>query len=754
MIDIFKSFRDIFSVNSKRNRIALSDEETVALKQTRSEQTDEINRIHTHSRRRVTENGVPVRAVFPVDITERELENTRRQQGILIKVLQIMQSADDIPQALNVVLDEIGRYAEVSRVHIFEYDAEKKIARNTYEWCSEETMPAIDGLQNIPVVYLNNWYKKFNTGGSVCVSDTAVLDPFLVKIMVERNIKSLLATPLISDGIHFGFVGFDECMHRVWEQSETDLLSALSHIISTSLRRHRVETSLRLSQQTMHTILDNINANIFAADFETCRILFANKNIKAEMGDDIEGRPCWEVLQEGKDAPCWFCPRSNLFDEKNRPVGSYRWEYRNDKTGKWYTNADTAIKWTDGRTVHLQCSSDITRRKKTEANLIRAKEKAEESDKLKSAFLANMSHEVRTPLNAITGFLNLLAADDLTAELRREYIGMANTAGRQLLQLMDDILDLAEMETGQLQIFPVPFPINELMNELQAFFETRMKTTSKSRITLLADKCGNIQHCVAFVDPLRLRQVLYHLMENAVKFTGNGYIRFGYRQSAPGMLEFTVEDSGIGLAPDRLEVIFESFRQAELGNNRLHGGTGLGLTLSRSLVRLMGGRMEVESVEGTGSSFRFIIPYVPVVPEDKYLFDEPPERKSSFDKPFTGKVILMIEPEEVKYLYYKKLLTATGASVIRFSCLHDPSDYIEQCDQINAVIVDMASFRIVDGEILEHIKSVRPELPVILIVPSLTEEYLPLIRVCRCDAVPEEPIDYKKLTEILEIHMT
>jgi PAS domain S-box-containing protein len=281
------------------------------------------------------------------------------------------------------------------------------------------------------------------------------------------------------------------------------------------------------------------------------------------------------------------------------------------------------VKDDEGHTTSIiMVIRDITERKINEIELIRAKEKAEESDKLKSSFLANMSHEIRTPINGIIGFLNFLADDNLSPKRRHEYITVVNNSSIQLVKLIDDIIDVAKIEARQLSIRPVSLHLNDLMQELQVFFETYLHANHKEKIALLLDDSGFIDPCVIFVDPMRLRQILTNLIGNAIKFTEKGYIGFGYRLLPPDKLEFWVEDSGIGLAADQLEIIFERFRQAELANSRRYGGTGLGLTISRSLVQMMGGDIVVESVEDEGSIFRFTISYLPVSPEDEPLLSE------------------------------------------------------------------------------------------------------------------------------------
>ena len=243
------------------------------------------------------------------------------------------------------------------------------------------------------------------------------------------------------------------------------------------------------------------------------------------------------------------------------------------------------------------------------AELFRAKLKAEESDKLKSAFLANMSHEIRTPLNAIVGFLQFINSDAISPKRRMDYMKLIDDSSKQLTKIIDDIIDISKIEARQMTICPVQVQLNALMNELRILFENYIQASRKKHLELILDDSGFIDRCSVSVDTVRLRQVFDNLIGNAVKFTEKGFIRFGYRQSASDQLEFAVEDTGIGLSPHQHEIIFERFRQAELNNNRLYGGTGLGLTISRSLVQLMGGNIRVESVEGLGSSFFFTIPY-------------------------------------------------------------------------------------------------------------------------------------------------
>jgi signal transduction histidine kinase len=242
-----------------------------------------------------------------------------------------------------------------------------------------------------------------------------------------------------------------------------------------------------------------------------------------------------------------------------------------------------------------------------------AKEKAEESDRLKSVFLANMSHEVRTPLNGIVGLLNILAADPQLPESVREHIEIINHNSAILQRLINDILDTAKLEAGLMAIIPEPVVIDNLMDEMYVIFKQQLQTMNKTDVVLENVHNDKDKGCAVFADPVRLRQIIHNLLNNAVKFTDKGSIRFGYNVYKPELIEFYVEDTGIGIPANQIEQIFERFRQAKSGSNRRFGGTGLGLTISRSLAQLMGGDMYVSSTEGEGSTFAFSIAYIPVI---------------------------------------------------------------------------------------------------------------------------------------------
>lgn len=257
--------------------------------------------------------------------------------------------------------------------------------------------------------------------------------------------------------------------------------------------------------------------------------------------------------------------------------------------------------------VSHQISISI-QRKKALQDLVAALAKAEESDKLKTAFLSNMSHEIRTPMNGILGFSELLDDDNLTSEERRKFLDIINTNGQHLLSIINDILDIARIDSNQLIVNNTDFYLNQMLDDLWVSYENSKIMMGKVHITFLLEKDLDDDNCIINCDDVRLRQVLYNLLGNALKFTKTGFIKFGYKH-LDGMLQFYIQDTGVGISKENQSLVFERFRQEEETYTRQFGGTGLGLSISKKLVELLGGEMWMESEQGVGTTFYFTIPY-------------------------------------------------------------------------------------------------------------------------------------------------
>jgi len=395
---------------------------------------------------------------------------------------------------------------------------------------------------------------------------------------------------------------------------------------------------------------------------------------------------------------------------------------------------------------------DITDRKRIEKSLIMAKEKAEESDKLKSAFLSNMSHEIRTPMNAILGFSTLLSDSSLTETEKSEYVHIIKERGNDLMRIIDDIIDVAKIESGQIKIEIKECYVNIILTTLLVTLNEVKRKQAKNKIILNCLPGNTDKNFSILIDGNRLRQIMTNLIENALKFTEEGSVEFGYtikNERKEPSIEFFVRDTGIGIPQEMHEVIFERFRQVDDTNTRRYGGTGLGLTISKNLVRLLGGDIRVESERGKGTSFfiKFPLQMTSTKPEPVVAVAE-----SKAEANWSGKVALVVEDEESNYFLIDRILKRTGISIL---WARNGKEAVEMCrtNKIDAVLMDIR-MPIMDGyEATQEIKKNKKDLPVIAQTAYALKGEREKSLAAGCDAYISKPIDANELRAALGIYL-
>lgn len=330
-----------------------------------------------------------------------------------------------------------------------------------------------------------------------------------------------------------------------------------------------------------------------------------------------------------------------------------------------------------------------------------AKEQAEESSRLKTAFLQNMSHEIRTPLNAISGFSALLNKPELSLEKRNSFIQIIQSSSIQLVSIVSDILTISSLETKQEKINITKVCINNLIIELLTIFKQQALSQN---ISLYAKQQLNDSQSEIYTDNTKVTQILSNLLSNALKFTHEGLVEFGYNLKE-NELEFYVKDSGIGIKPELHEKIFERFGQVDRSTNKLYGGTGLGLTISKAFVELLGGKIWLQSEVGQGSTFYFTLPYKPV--------NEIYKNISNSKKSESYKTILVAEDEEFNFLLIEELLIDNEFKLIHAKDGKETVEIFKSNPNISLILMDIKMPRMTGNEAAKIIKEIKPELPII-----------------------------------------
>jgi PAS domain S-box-containing protein len=394
----------------------------------------------------------------------------------------------------------------------------------------------------------------------------------------------------------------------------------------------------------------------------------------------------------------------------------------------------------------LTISRDITRMKQVHEELIKANIGAETSSRLKSNFLANISHEIRTPLNSVVGFSNLLLSNDITSELKEEYIEHINHNSEKLLQIIGDIIDLSRLESSQIEITYEEASVNAIVNEIVNEAHQIIKRNEKSIILNVKNQFEDNADLV-FTDKVWLKRVLSHLMDNAIKFTLDGSIQFSYSKENENLV-FKIADTGIGIKKENLNRIFEEFSQEVDGHRRPFEGLGIGLTLAKEVIERMGGRIFVKSEKGIGSEFSFSIPYRPAGSTRSKLKEMFKDHVIANINWSTRKCLLVDDNKDV-LIYLKRILMDTGIKVIMARSGPEAVEIISTTPDIDVVLLDMQMPEMNGIEATKLIRKIRKDLPIIAQTAFVFEDDKDIILEAGCDACLIKPIRKEHLLTVM-----
>jgi PAS domain S-box-containing protein len=524
-----------------------------------------------------------------------------------------------------------------------------------------------------------------------------------------------------------------------------------SSILKEEKKRTALELILRESEVRFRTMFELSPAGIILID-EKGAIIEVNSSFCETLGYSRK-----ELIS--KNIRIFTSPEKQGVIEKNiaeilsgKTLKHEVINFKKDGTTCVIDLYETMIILPDGKQGILSVSNDISERKKVHLELISAKDKAEESDRLKSAFLANMSHELRTPLNAIIGFSGLMidagSDNETTSNLK-----IILNSGQHLLSLVEEILDISMIETEQIKIKYEKVEISSILYDVKNIIEGEKLKEFKTGIELVLNFNPETSNKVILTDSRKIKQVLINLLKNSIKFTDEGFVEFGIAEIKKGdtdYFKFYVKDTGIGIDKKYHDVIFNIFRQIDDTHTRKYGGTGIGLSVAKKIVEMLGGEIWVESEQEKGSTFYFTIP---VLSENKQTEIQTSDSVIITEKRFDGKTVLIAEDEVPSFKFLNLVLTKMNIRVLWAKNGIEVVDLCKTDPSINLILMDIKMPLLNGYEATRQIKRIRPELPVIAQTAYATISDKAESLNAGCDDYLSKPIQIGQLKDLLRKYL-
>jgi hypothetical protein len=464
----------------------------------------------------------------------------------------------------------------------------------------------------------------------------------------------------------------------------------------------QVENLLKESEQKAMSIMENSADAIFIAN-QQGKYIYTNKEVSAMLGytlEEMKSKTIADLTDPNKHEEIFKIFNQVLIEGK-----IYTEIELLKKDGNLISTDLNTILLPDG-TVYGSCR-DITGRKKAELELFKAKEKAEESGRLKSAFLANMSHEIRTPMNGILGFTSLLKEPNLSGEKVQKYISIIEKSGKRMLNTIGDLMNISMIESGQINIEISEIKINKLTNQLFAFFEPEAK---KKGVILKLNNTLSDEKATLLTDKEKIYSILTNLIKNAIKYSKRGSIEFGYLKKAK-YLEFFIKDTGIGIPKDRQQAIFDRFVQADIEDRDVYEGNGLGLSISKAYVEMLGGKIWVESEKGLGSTFYFTIPYTTELKEIVANINDNVNPKKEVQ--VKNLKILIVDDDETSDLLMSIMLTEISREILHARSGLEAIELCRNNPDTNLILMDIKMSRMGGYEATRQIRQFNKDIIVI-----------------------------------------
>ena len=535
----------------------------------------------------------------------------------------------------------------------------------------------------------------------------------------------------------------------------TQLISEMTY---QKLEQMELNVAIQKNERILRLFVEHSPASIAMFDLDMKYIVVSNRFITdyGLSGMNIIGHSHYEIFpelpQEWKDthkrclAGAIEKSEADPFPRLNGKLDWVKWEIH-----PWYEKNNEI-----GGIILF--SEVVTQSKQAEQDLIIAKERAEESDRLKSAFLANISHEIRTPMNGILGFSELLKMPDIEGLQQQEYINIIEKSGKRMLNIINEIVDISKIESGQMKTSLSEVNINEQIQDIYSFFKPEAES---KRIELSFENGLSAKESFIRTDLEKLYAILTNLVKNALKYTDTGSIQFGYKLKSivpssshevmMSELEFFIKDTGIGIPKNRQQAIFDRFIQADITDKRAFQGAGLGLSISKAYIEMLGGQLWVESIEGMGSAFYFTLPYN-TLSVAKNVFENV-THVVDVKIPIKKLKILIVEDDEISDMFLSKVLHKQDHQVLKVCAGNEAVDICRNNPDIDLVLMDIQMPGIDGYEATRQIRAFNKDIVIIAQTAYGQRSDCELALAAGCNDYISKPIEIDLLINLIQKHL-
>ena len=670
----------------------------------------------------------------------------------MIKILAIDDNKDNLV-VLNALCSSAFPNASMITALSGSEGIEKALTENPDVILLDLVMPIMDGietckrlkednfLKRIPVIMITAY--KTDSKTRTKALETGV-EAFLLKPIDEAELTAQISSMIRLKKLENQVLVENERLEGEVKLRTKELENELE-------ARKQIEEALRQSEEHFRNLYNDAPVGLYRTTPDG-KILLANRAIYEMLGFSNFEELSARNLEESGFEPSY---RREQFMEQIEKNGEVK-----DLEAKWICcNGEVIIVRENAKVI---CDSngkplyydgtveDITGRKQAEEQLLRAKDKAEESDRLKSAFLANISHEIRTPLNAIVGFSGLFSDPDLSQEDKERFSEIIKSRSDDLLQIINDIFEISRIVSGNEIVTKEQVVVNDILDEMEVDFRQKLRQSKKTNLQLIGEKKLSVDQSKLITDRHILKRVFSNLIDNAIKFTESGMIRFGYHLPDHHTFTCYVSDTGIGISTKNQEVIFEHFRQAVIENpKKLYGGTGLGLSVCKGSLALLGGKIWVESVPGEGSVFYFTIPFEQPPAQKTKPKRKPDDIQEEAAYNWSGKKLLLLEDEESNMEFLRIIFIPTKAELVCARNGRELRNLLGSLDTFNLVLLDVRLPDANGWELAKEIKAIRSDLPVIAQTAYAMASDRQKSEEVGCDNYISKPIRKEALLEML-----